>query len=107
MRNIAEKVFIQLNQAYKKNDVVEVQRILSELKQGTFKPRSETVSKADQLKVIIRILKHQIVKFEQEIFAIKDSEDYQTISGISDWNVYFRDIKIQLIEETSYLEAYM
>ena len=105
MRDIAEEVFIQLNEAYKKNDVVEVQRTLSELKQGMFKPRSETVSEADQLKVIIKILKHKVAKIEQEIFAIKDSEDYQTINGISDWNVYFGDIRTQLKEEISYLEA--
>ena len=47
MKDIAEELFIQLNEAYRKNDLAEVKRILSELKQGMFKPRSETVSKAD------------------------------------------------------------
>lgn len=105
MKEIAEELFIQLNEAYRKNDVAEVQRILAELKQGMFKPRSETVSKADQLKVIIQVLKHKIERVEQEIFAIKDSEDYQTISGIADWNAYFEEVKAQLIEEIDYLEA--
>lgn len=105
MKNIAQEIFIQLNEAYKKNDLAEVQRILSELNQGMFKPRSETVSKAEQLKVIVQILKHKIEKVEQEIFAIKDSEDYQTISGIDDWNTYFEEIKTQLVEEIDYLEA--
>lgn len=105
MKNIAQEIFIQLNEAYKKNDLAEVQRILSELNQGMFKPRSETVSKAEQLKVIVQILKHKIEKVEQEIFAIKDSEDYQTISAIDDWNAYFVEIKAQLIEEIDYLEA--
>ncbi len=105
MKNIAQEIFIQLNEAYKKNDLAEVQRILSELNQGMFKPRSETVSKAEQLKVIVQILKHKIEKVEQEIFAIKDSEDYQTISAIDDWNAYFEEIKAQLIEEIDYLET--
>ena len=105
MKEIAEELFIQLNKAYRKNDVAEVQRILAELKQGMFKPRSETVSKADQLKVIIQVLKHKIDRVEQEIFAIKDSEDYQTISEIADWNAYFEEVKAQLIEEIDYLEA--
>ncbi|WP_201529967.1 phospholipase D-like domain-containing protein [Psychrobacter frigidicola] len=105
MKDIAQEVFIQLNDAYRKNDVAEVQRILSELNQGMFKPRSETVSKSEQLKVIIQILKHKIEKVEQKIFAIKDSEDYQTISDITDWNAYFEDVKAQLIEEIDYLEA--
>lgn len=105
MKEIAEELFIQLNEAYRKNDVAEVQRILAELKQGMFKPRSETVSKADQLKVIIQVLKHKIERVEQEIFVIKDSEDYQTISEIADWNAYFEEVKAQLIEEIDYLEA--
>ena len=105
MKGIAEELFIQLNEAYRKNDLAEVKRILSELKQGMFKPRSETVSKADQLKVIIQILKHKIEKVEQEIFAIKDSDDYQTISAIDNWNAYFEEIKAQLIEEINYLES--
>ena len=105
MKDIAEELFIQLNEAYRKNNLGEVQRVLSDLKQGMFKPRSETVSKAEQLRVIIQILKHKIEKVEQEIFEIKDSEDYQTISAINDWNVYFEEIKAQLVEEINYLEA--
>ncbi|KRG33285.1 phospholipase D-like domain-containing protein [Psychrobacter sp. P11G3] len=105
MKGIAEELFIQLNEAYRKNDLAEVKRILSELKQGMFKPRSETVSKADQLKVIIQILKHKIEKVEQELFAIKDSDDYQKISAINNWNAYFEEIKSQLIEEIDYLES--
>ncbi|WP_201625024.1 phospholipase D-like domain-containing protein [Psychrobacter immobilis] len=105
MKDIAEEMFIQLNEAYRKNDVAEVKRTLSDLKEGIFKPRSETVSKADQLKVVIQILKHKIERVEQEIFAIKDSEDYQTISEIADWNAYFEEVKAQLIEEIDYLEA--
>lgn len=105
MKGIAEELFIQLNEAYRKNDLAEVKRILSELKQGMFKPRSETVSKADQLKVIIQILKRKIEKVEQEIFAIKDSDDYQTISAIDNWSAYFEKIKAQLVEEIDYLEA--
>ena len=107
MKDIAQEVFIKLNEAYEKNDVIEVQEILMELKQGMFKPRSETVSKSEQLKAIIQILKHKIKKVEQEIFAIKDSDDYQTISVIDDWSEYFEKIKAQLIEEIDYLEAYM
>ena len=105
MKDIAQEVFIKLNEAYEKNDVIEVQEILAELKQGMFKPRSETVSKSEQLKAIVQILKHKIEKVEQEIFAIKNSKDYQTISSINDWNAYFEEIKAQLKEEIDYLET--
>ncbi len=103
MKDIAQELFIQLNKAYEKNDLVEVQNILSELRRGMFKPRSETVSEKDQLKIIIQILKNKVKTVEQDIFVIKDSEDYQTISDIDDWNVYFEQIKTQLIDE---IESY-
>lgn len=105
MKDIAQEIFIKLNEAYKKNDVDEVKRVLSELKQGMFKPRSETVCESDQLKIIIKTLKHKIKNLEDEIFIIKDSEDYQTISSIDDWNSYFEDVKAQLIEEIDYLKV--
>ena len=107
MKDIAQEIFIKLNEAYKKNDVDEVKQILSELRQDIFKPRSETVSESDQLKVIIKTLKHKIRNLEDEIFMIKDSEDYQTIHNIDDWNSYFEDVKAQLIEEIDYLEVDM
>ncbi|MGP9687768.1 phospholipase D-like domain-containing protein [Psychrobacter sp. AOP22-C1-C5] len=107
MKDIAQEIFIKLNEAYKKNDVDEVKQILSELRQDIFKPRSETVSESDQLKVIIKMLKHKIKNLEDEIFMIKGSEDYQTIHSIEDWNSYFEDVKAQLIEEIDYLEADM
>lgn len=105
MKDIAQEVFIKLNETYEKNDVTEVQEILAELKQGMFKPRSETVSKTEKLKVIIQTLKHKIKKVEQEVFAIKDSKDYQTISNLADWNAYFEEVKAQLVEEIDYLET--
>lgn len=104
MKDIAQEIFIKLNEAYKKNDVDEVKQILSELRQDIFKPRSETVSESNQLKVIIKTLKHKIKNIEEEIFMIKDSEDYQTIHDIDNWNSYFEDVKAQLIEEIDYLE---
>ena len=52
----------------------------------------------------MQTLKYKIGKVEEEIIAIKDSEDYQIISHLSDWNVYFEEVKMQLIEEIDYLE---
>lgn len=104
MKQVAEEIFVQLNETYRKNDLNEVKEILAELKQGIFKPRSETVSEAEQLKVIIKSLRTKIEKVEQEIFLIKDSDDYQSISSIDNWDSYFEETKAQLIEEIEYLE---
>ena len=104
MKDVAEQLFIQLNQAYEKNDIARVNKILAELEQGIFAPRSETVSEKSQLQSIITQLKFKIAQIETEIFEIKDSEAYQTISEINDWDGYFEQTKEQLTNEIAKLE---
>ena len=104
MKDIAEQLFIHLNQAYEQNDIATVNKILAELEQGIFAPRSETVSEKSQLQSIITQLKFKIAQIETEIFEIKDSEAYQTISEINDWDGYFEQTKEQLTNEIVRLE---
>ena len=104
MKEIAEQLFIQLNEAYEKNDIQTVTKILAELEQGIFRPRSETVSEKSQLQAIITQLKFKITRIEKEIFEMKESEAYETIIDIEDWDQYFANTKEQLIEEIDRLE---
>ncbi len=104
MRDVAEQLFIQLNQAYEQNDIATLNKILSELERGIFAPRSETVSQKSQLQAIITQLKFKIAQLEAEIFEMKDSEAYETIIDIEDWDQYFANTKEQLIEEIDRLE---
>ena len=104
MKDVAEQIFIQLNQAYEQNDIATVNKILAELEQGIFAPRSETVSEKSQLQAIITQLKFKISQIETEIFELKDDETYQTISEIDDWDEYFNQTKEQLIDEIVRLE---
>lgn len=104
MKDVAEELFIQLNQAYEQNDIATVNKILAELEQGIFAPRSETVSEKSQLQGIITQLKFKIAQIETEIFEMKDSKVYQTIIEIDDWNRYFDDTREQLIDEIDRLE---
>lgn len=104
MKDVAEQIFIQLNQAYEQNDIATVNKILAELEQGIFAPRSETVSEKSQLQAIITQLKFKISQIETEIFELKDDETYQTISEINDWDGYFEQTKEQLTNEIAKLE---
>lgn len=104
MKAVAEQMFIQLNQAYEQNDIRAVNKILAELEQGIFRPRSETVSEKQQLQAIISQLKFKIEQAEKEIFTMKDTETYQTVVEIADWNRYFAETKEQLIDEVDRLE---
>ena len=104
MKEIAEQIFIQLNQAYEQNDIKTVNKILTELEQGIFRPRSETVNEKQKLQAIVGQLKFKIQQIESEIHEMKDSEAYQTIIDIDDWNRYFTDTKEKLIDEIDRLE---
>lgn len=104
MKDVAEELFIQLNQAYEQNDIGTVSKILAEVEQGIFAPRSETVSEKSQLQAIITQLKFKTAQIETEIFEMKDSEAFQTINEIHDWDEYFNQTKEQLMSEVVKLE---
>ncbi len=104
LKEVAEAVFVELNDAYKENDIAKVEQILADLENGTFTPRSETVNEVDKLKTIVQSLKIKLAQLEQEIITIKDSEEYATISAIADWDDYFAQTKAQLIDEIDNLE---
>lgn len=96
----AHEVFIELKAAYDKNDLKKVSDILSDLEKGNyFKYRSETVLKADLLKVAIAQLRRQIKTLETDIITIKQSDTYMTIISITDWDEYFSMIKGKLQNE--------
>ncbi len=101
----AQEVFIELKEAYDKNDLKKVSEILNDLEKGNyFKYRSETVLEADLLKVAIAKLRRQIQTLETEIITIKQSDTYKTIISIADWDEYFRITKGKLQVEMEELK---
>ncbi|HUH74136.1 MAG TPA: phospholipase D-like domain-containing protein [Chitinophagales bacterium] len=98
--------FIELKQAYDANDLKNVRIILEDLEKGNFfKSKSETVLKKDLLKVAIAKLRRQIKSIESIIISIKESETYNTIISIEDWDDYFKRTKEKLQQEFDALKA--
>jgi hypothetical protein len=101
----AQPIFIDLKQAYDANDLKRVSEILEELEKGNFfKTKSETIQEKDLLKVAIAKLKRQITILETEIITIKESETFQTIISIEDWDEYFNITKEKLQRELEELQ---
>jgi len=99
-KDAAQKIFIELKQAYDANDLKKVSDILEELEKGNFfKSKSETVQEKDLLKVAIAQLKRQIKILETEIINIKESDTFKTITSIEDWDDYFQRTKEKLQRE--------
>ncbi len=106
MKEDATETFTKLKQAYEENNLALVQEILDDLEQGNFfKSRTASISEKEKLQLEIRRLREKIQALETEIYTIKESEEYQTISEIEDWDKYFDNIREQLKGEIERIET--
>lgn len=104
-KEAAQRIFVELKQAYDANDLKKVSEILEDLEKGNFfKTKSETVQEKDVLKAAIAKLKRQIKILETEIITIKESDTYKTIISIEDWDDYFHRTKEKLQRELEELQ---
>ena len=96
----ASRIFIQLKQAYDNNDLKKITEILEDLQKGNlFKSKSDSGFEKVKLLEIITKLKQKIKVIKLEIISIKESDTYQTIDSIEDWNEYFNNLKEKLLFE--------
>lgn len=101
----AEQIFTELRQAYEENNLEKVEQILADVQQGVFRSRSQTVSKLDKLKLIKQELNQKLTQIKNVIDAITNSESYQIIEQIDDWDKYFASQRQQLAQERDRLKA--
>ncbi|MCZ2846185.1 MAG: phospholipase D-like domain-containing protein [Candidatus Bathyarchaeota archaeon] len=95
----AGRVFGQLSNAYKANDLEKVRYILNELKLG--KPISD-LDEFDELAHLRSKLETLVAKYQrlqEEIREIVTSETFKLIQEIEDWDKYFEEQKSLLKEE--------
>jgi hypothetical protein len=99
-KNKAEKVFIELKNAYDQHDIEKVNWILKDLETGnSFRSQADTVSEKEILKATLEKLRYKLQQLEKEIIAIKETDAFKTINSITNWDVYFNETKTQLEQE--------
>lgn len=104
-KELADKLFTELNRAYEQNDLKKVTEILENLKKGNFfVSKSDTITEKQLMKAEIEKLKIRITELQQEMQLIKESDAYKTISSIKDWDVYFKETKEKLENQAKELE---
>jgi hypothetical protein len=104
-KELADKLFTELNKAYEQNDLKKVSEILENLKKGNFfVSKSDTITEKQLLKAEIEKLKIRVSELLQQIESIKKSDAYNTISSIKDWDVYFKEAKEKLENQAKELE---
>ena len=104
-KELADKLFAELNAAYERNDLNRVKEILENLERGDFfVSKSEAINETHLLKTEIEKLRLRIKELKKEIISIKESEAFTTISSINDWETYFEENKRKLAYQLKELE---
>jgi hypothetical protein len=105
LKEMAQKIFVDLKAAYDQNDLSKVSEILTELEKGNFfRTTSEIITEKELLQVEIARLKRQIKIIVNEIVSIKLNETYRKVIKISDWDSYFEETRQKLNKELDFLE---
>ncbi len=106
LKEHAEIVFRELQEAYEKNDLKKVREILAMLEKGDmFIPKSEGINEKVRLKAEVIKLRKKYAELIAELTKLRESETYQTIASIIDWDEYFKETKQRLSKELNTLEG--
>ena len=104
-KEMAHKIFMELNEAYEKNDLQRVAEILESLQQGkAFTSKADTANEKLALQIEIERLRKSVQDLNNAITTIKTSEPFEKITNIKDWDEYFAQTKQQLQEQLNQLE---
>jgi len=92
----AAKVFSELTNAFKVNDITKVRYIWNELKLGNPLTNVDEFDELEHLRAKLETLKMKYNYLFNELSLIKASTTYKLIIGINDWNEYFENQKVLL-----------
>lgn len=96
----AEEVFVELQEAYERNDLNEVERIADRVESGlAFGRRTQEIDEVEKLEAEVERLRQQAEELEAEIEALRSSDAYQKLSEIDDLEGYFEQQKTRLEDE--------
>lgn len=92
----AERIFKELAEAYKRNDLAKVKDILTNLEKGIFLNNADITNEKEKLLILVRQLRIKRDHMEEELDELRKSETYKTVSSIDDWDEYFKNLKEKL-----------
>ena len=92
-KELATKIFTDLKNAYDNNNLEKVNQILNDLEKGIFKSQGETIDKKDKLKIIRENLIRKRNELEEILLSIKNTDAFNKISHIKNWDNYFEETK--------------
>lgn len=102
----AAEIFVQLNKSYFNNDVETVEAILQQLESGILKTGHEAINDKKALQAKVIKLKHDVGILKNDYMQVTQSQTYQFISKLEDWDSYFAETKNKLEKELEELKHY-
>ena len=102
----AEKIFIKLHKAYVENDLETLENIYEQLKNGILQADEDDNNNIKFLQAKILQLKEEITLLRSELNNLKNSETYNFISKLNNWDEYFNETKNKLQNELNELKKY-
>ncbi len=100
VKNLADEIFKDLNEANQQNDIKRVNEILYNLEKGILqRSLREKLDDKKILKAIIITLKNKVTTLTVEVQKILESDIYKTLHEIQDFDSYFNNIKEKLQNE--------
>lgn len=102
----AEEIFVELNEAYKANDLERVKEISAQVKSGAMLSKSEAITELKKLESTVNSLKQKLQDWLTKLDDLKALPTFQTVSSIDDWNVYFADTKVILQDQLDRLQRF-
>jgi hypothetical protein len=98
-------IFIELKTAYEKHDLQRVEEILHTLERGERLTQKPTWGRdKDKLRAEINYLRARIEAARQEIEELKETQAYQKLCNIEDWDDYFDELKAELTRKINRLK---
>ena len=102
----AEEIFVELNQAYKQNDLEKIRAISEQLKAGIMLAKSEGVTTLKKLESTYKSLQQKLENWQEKLDQLQQQPTYQTISSIENWETYFEETKVILQDQLDRLIAF-
>ena len=95
----AEEIFVELNKAYKANDLERVRAINEQVKSGTMLSKSETITELKKLESTVNSLQQKLQDWLDKLDKLQAMPTYKTVSSIDDWTIYFEETKVILTDQ--------
>jgi hypothetical protein len=101
----AGQLFIQLQTAYRNNDIAAVRAIHAKVRDGNlFVEHGIALTEPETLRHGILVLRNDLDQLMVELQELRRTETYRTMKGLTDWDAYFDEQSLVLQDSILLLE---